>query len=132
MLRLSQTRSYSVPIVLRALDILELLMESNMPRRMNDISDSTGIPRSTTYRILRTFVERGYVVQHLDGGFHIPHFEARRIIPITRDDTVVSLNNVLNQKAEVSGDQLVELLLVLLQAFRNREEHLAQRRIGAR
>jgi DNA-binding Lrp family transcriptional regulator len=59
MLRLSQTRFYVVPAVLRTLDILELLYASKSPLKTNEIAEKAGISLSSTYRILRTLVQRG-------------------------------------------------------------------------
>lgn len=69
MLRLSKSRSYLVPVVVRTLDVLELLQSSETPLRTNQIADALRLPRTTTYRILRTLYYRGYVTQDLDGGY---------------------------------------------------------------
>src|SRR5580700_6372372 len=71
MLKLSRNRFYSVPVVMRTLDILEYLYKCESPLKTNEISDSLRVPRTTTYRILRTLVHRGYVFQDLDGRFSL-------------------------------------------------------------
>jgi hypothetical protein len=58
---------------MRTLDVLEYLYRCESPVKTNEISDSLQVPRSTTYRILRTLVHRGYVLQDLDGRFSFNH-----------------------------------------------------------
>lgn len=65
-----EPRSYVVPVVERTFDILESL--NTTPRKASEIADGTGIARSTTYRILRTLVRRGYVAQVASGGYCRP------------------------------------------------------------
>jgi hypothetical protein len=86
MLRLSKARSYSIPVVVRTLDILELLSRSDSPLKTNEISDRARVSRSTTYRILKTLVQRGYVSQDLDGRFSFSDPDNARITPIRRKD----------------------------------------------
>jgi DNA-binding IclR family transcriptional regulator len=69
MKKASKRQPYSVPILMRALDILEFLRESDVPLKPDEISNATGVSRTTTYRILHTFVRRGYVAQDPGGKF---------------------------------------------------------------
>lgn len=64
-----QPRYYKVPVVERTFDILELLQKTSRPLKMAAIAEETGVARSTTYRILRTLVSRGYALQSTDGGY---------------------------------------------------------------
>ena len=118
MLRLSKSRSYSVPVVLRTLDILELLSESDSPLKTNEISDRARVPRSTTYRILRTLAQRGYVSQDFDGRFRFRDLGNVRIVPIRREDPSNSSQGAGKPEVNVSADQLIEMLLTLLQGLR--------------
>jgi len=119
MFRLSKTRSYCVPVVRRTLDILELLYRHNSPLKTNEISDLTRIPQSTTYRILRTLMERGYVLQNVDGQFSVRSSTAAKIIPIMKEDPSGSLCLALNSDANLTADQIVETLLAFLQILRH-------------
>ena len=118
MLRLSKTRSYSVPIILRALDIFELLSDSKTPLKTNEIADALRIARSTTYRILRTFVERGYIYQNLDSRFGVKDSKLRNIVPITRGPGSTSLNLALESDSNLSTDYVIEILLAVLDGSR--------------
>jgi hypothetical protein len=115
MLRLTKSRSYSVPVVERTLDILEVLYGSDRPLKTNQISSIAKVSRSTTYRILRTLVQRGYVFQNLDGEFSVKHLDSKRIVPI-RDHSNDSM--FTGPESNLSIDQLIEILHGLLQGLR--------------
>ncbi len=57
------TRSYLVPILLKTFNILNILCNSSEPLRAEEIHVRTGYARTTVYRILRTLVIRGCVVE---------------------------------------------------------------------
>lgn len=67
--QLSQRGSYTIPVVMKTIDILEHMRRSQRPLKMDCISQQTKIARSTTYRILRTLVSRGYLTHRHDGSY---------------------------------------------------------------
>jgi len=56
-------RLYLVPVLTKALDILELLQAESEPMVLEAIHKQTNISKTTVYRILKTLVHRGYVAQ---------------------------------------------------------------------
>ncbi len=56
-------RLYLVPVLTKALDILELLQSESEPMVLEAIHKQTNISKTTVYRILKTLVHRGYVAQ---------------------------------------------------------------------
>ena len=54
-------RLYLIPVLTKALDILELLQTENQPMVLETIHKRTKISKTTVYRILKTLVHRGYV-----------------------------------------------------------------------
>ena len=60
-------RLYLIPVLSKALDILELLQNENQPMTLEAIHRQTKISKTTVYRVLKTFVHRGYLVQSPDG-----------------------------------------------------------------
>ncbi|SEF72028.1 ribose transport system substrate-binding protein [Bryocella elongata] len=56
-------RLYLIPVLTKALDILELLQNENQPMVLEAIHKRTKISKTTVYRILKTLVHRGYVSQ---------------------------------------------------------------------
>jgi ribose transport system substrate-binding protein len=59
-------RLYLIPVLTKALDILELLQTENLPMVLETIHKRTRISKTTVYRILKTLVHRGYVGQGAD------------------------------------------------------------------
>ena len=59
-------RLYLIPVLTKALDILELLQAENQPMVLEEIHKRTKISKTTVYRILKTLVHRGYVGQAAD------------------------------------------------------------------
>jgi len=53
--------------VVRAIDILDLMMERQEPIGVADVIDALRIPKSTAYELVRTLVERRYVERKADG-----------------------------------------------------------------
>src|SRR5580698_9947799 len=60
-------RLYLIPVLSKALDILELLQAENQPMTLEGIHRQTRISKTTVYRVLKTFVHRGYLSQSPDG-----------------------------------------------------------------
>lgn len=68
------SKYYTVPVVECTFDIIELLRGQSVPMKMVSIAETTGIALSTTYRIVRTLVDRGYLIRDESG-----HYMASRI-----------------------------------------------------
>jgi ribose transport system substrate-binding protein len=64
-------RLYLIPILSKALDIIELLEENNAPVSLEDVYQKTRISKTSVYRILKTLVHRGYVAQSQDGRYRL-------------------------------------------------------------
>ena len=62
-------RLYLIPVLSKALDILELLQAENQPMSLEAIHRRTRVSKTTVYRVLKTFVHRGYVSQAKDGTY---------------------------------------------------------------
>ncbi len=80
MQKVIKRQPYSVPVLMRALDILEFLRGSDIPLKPDEIANATGVSRTTTYRILHTFVRRGYVAQGPRGKFRFLSLQAKTVI----------------------------------------------------
>lgn len=65
--RKTTKRLYLIPVLSKALDILELLQATNQPMALEVIHRQTQISKTTVYRILKTFVHRGYLSHSPDG-----------------------------------------------------------------
>jgi hypothetical protein len=114
MLKATKSRFYVVPVLMCALDILELLSRSGVPLKTNEISRMTGVSPTTTYRILRTLIHRGYLVQDLDGRFGLLN-RPEMSLPSGQDANTEPIT-------DLSGDQVIEILHSVLQTLRQRNE----------
>jgi ribose transport system substrate-binding protein len=64
-------RLYLIPVLSKALDILELLQNEHGPISLEAMYQRSNISKTTIYRILKTFVHRGYVAQSEDGLYRL-------------------------------------------------------------
>ena len=68
-MRSTGKRLYLIPVLSKALDILELLEAESQPMTLEAIHRRTRISKTTVYRVLKTFVHRGYLSQSPDGTY---------------------------------------------------------------
>src|SRR5450631_3199796 len=80
MQKVTKSHPYSVPVLMHALDILEFLRGSDISLKPEEISCATGVSRTSTYRILHTFVRRGYIAQDPGGKFSVLNIPAKTVI----------------------------------------------------
>ncbi len=64
-------RLYLIPILSKALDVIELLEQDNTPLTLEDIYQQTKISKTSVYRILKTLVHRGYLAQTQSGQYRL-------------------------------------------------------------
>jgi len=64
-------RLYLIPVLSKALDVLELLQTENQAKSLEEIYQRTNISKTTVYRILKTFTHRGYLAQSENGLYRL-------------------------------------------------------------
>jgi len=64
-------RLYLIPILSKALDVIEMLEEKPAPVSLEDVYQKTRISKTSVYRILKTLVHRGYVAQSQSGQYRL-------------------------------------------------------------
>ena len=64
-------RLYLIPILSKALDILELLEQQNEALTLEDVYKLTQFSKTSVYRILKTLVHRGYVAHGESGKYRL-------------------------------------------------------------
>ena len=64
-------RLYLIPILSKALDVIELLEQHHAPLTLEDVYQRTHISKTSVYRILKTLVHRGYIAQSLSGQYRL-------------------------------------------------------------
>ena len=62
---------YLIPVLSKALDILELLQNERGALTPEAIFQRTKISKTTVYRILKTLTHRGYLAQSQDGVYRL-------------------------------------------------------------
>jgi ribose transport system substrate-binding protein len=67
----STKRLYLIPILSKALDILELLQAEKSPMVLETVYQRTRFSKTSVYRILQTLVHRGYVAKTSDGLYRL-------------------------------------------------------------
>jgi ribose transport system substrate-binding protein len=64
-------RLYLIPILSKALDVIELLEQNHTALTLEDVYQKTQISKTSVYRILKTLVHRGYVAQGQGGQYRL-------------------------------------------------------------
>ena len=64
-------RLYLIPILSKALDVLEMLEAENAAMTLEDVYQKTQISKTSVYRILKTLVHRGYVAHGETGEYRL-------------------------------------------------------------
>ena len=64
-------RLYLIPILSKALDVIELLEQHHAPLTLEDVYQQTHISKTSVYRILKTLVHRGYIAQSQSGQYRL-------------------------------------------------------------
>lgn len=64
-------RLYLIPILSKALDVIELLEQNNASMTLEDVYQKTQISKTSVYRILKTLVHRGYLAQSQGGQYRL-------------------------------------------------------------
>jgi len=64
-------RLYLIPVLSKALDILELLQQHGEPMSLEEVHRRTKVSKTTVYRVLKTFAHRGYLTHASDGLYRV-------------------------------------------------------------
>lgn len=64
-------RLYLIPILSKALDVIELLERDHESLTLEDVYQKTNISKTSVYRILKTLVHRGYLAQTQSGHYRL-------------------------------------------------------------
>ena len=64
-------RLYLIPILSKALDVLEALEQAHGPVSLEEVYQQTRISKTSVYRILKTLAHRGYVAQGENGQYRL-------------------------------------------------------------
>ncbi len=126
-------RLYLIPILSKALDVIELLERDHASLTLEDVYQKTNISKTSVYRILKTLVHRGYLAQTQNGQYRLVS-RPRRLhfgfaVQSAEMPFSVAVAQSVSAAAAASG---VELILLDNRfdpdvAVRNAEEFVAKR-----
>ena len=126
-------RLYLIPILSKALDVIELLEQGNAPLNLEDVYQKTNISKTSVYRILKTLVHRGYLAQTPNGLYRLVSRPRRLHFGFAVQSAEMPFSEAVAQSviaaAAASG---VELIMLDNRydpevAVRNAEEFVAKR-----
>ena len=126
-------RLYLIPILSKALDVLELLEENHVPVTLEDVFRKTKISKTSVYRILKTLVHRGYVAQNQNGQYRLVSRPRRLRFGLAVQSAELPFSVAVAQSVTAAaGASGVELLLLDNRydadaAIQNAEEFVAKR-----
>src|SRR5271157_1170168 len=126
-------RLYLIPILSKALDVIELFERDHAALTLEDVYQQTNISKTSVYRILKTLVHRGYLAQTQNGQYRLVS-RPRRLhfgfaVQSAELPFSVALSQSVNAAAAAAG---VELTILDNQfdpdvAVRNAEEFVTKR-----
>ena len=106
-------RLYLIPILSKALDVLELLEQNHAPATLEDVYQKTHISKTSVYRILKTLVHRGYVAQTPNGQYRLVSRPRRLRFGFATSSAEMpfpaAVSQSINAAAAASGVELVVL-----------------------
>jgi ribose transport system substrate-binding protein len=126
-------RLYLIPILSKALDIIELLEENQGPVSLEDVYQKTRISKTSVYRILKTLVHRGYVAQAQNGLYRLVSRPRRLRFGLAVQSADLPFSAAVAQSVTAAAAASGVELIVLDNRFdpdaaiRNAEEFVAKR-----
>jgi ribose transport system substrate-binding protein len=126
-------RLYLIPILSKALDVIELLERDHASLTLEDVYQKTNISKTSVYRILKTLVHRGYLAQNQNGQYRLVSRPRRLHFGFAVQSAEMPFSQAMAQSvAAAAAASGVELLTLDNRfdpdvAVRNAEEFVAQR-----
>ena len=126
-------RLYLIPILSKALDVIELLEESQAALSLDDVYQQTKISKTSVYRILKTLVHRGYVAQTQSGLYRLVSRPRRLLFGFAVQSADLPFSRAVAQSvSEAAAASGIELLILDNRfdpdvAIRNAGEFVARR-----
>ena len=126
-------RLYLIPILSKALDVLEMLEGENSAMTLEEVYQRTQISKTSVYRILKTLVHRGYVAHTESGEYRLVSRPKRLRFGLAVQSADLPFSQqVATSVTTAAASSGVELIVLDNQydaqtALRNAEEFVKQR-----
>ena len=129
----SPKRLYLIPVLSKALDVLEMIQRENRPISLESIYQRTHISKTTVYRILKTLSHRGYLTQSQDGLYRAIGKPRKMVFGFGGQSTEMPFSEAVTKSLKAAAADAGVDLLVLDNhydagiAVRNAEEFVRNR-----
>lgn len=126
-------RLYLIPILSKALDVIELLERDHASLTLEDVYQKTKISKTSVYRILKTLVHRGYLAQTQNGQYRLVSRPRRLHFGFAVQSAEMPFSVAVAQSVSAAAAASGVELLILDNRFdpdvavRNAEEFVAKR-----
>ncbi len=126
-------RLYLIPTLSRAFDIIDLLEGEKDPLSLEAIYQRLKVPKTTVFRILKTLVHRGQVVQTQDGLYRLVSRPKKMRFGFAGQSSEMPFSEAVTESLKLAASSFGIDLLVLdnrydaVSAVRNAEQFVQQR-----
>lgn len=126
-------RLYLIPILSKALDVIELFERDHAALTLEDVYQQTNISKTSVYRILKTLVHRGYLAQTQNGQYRLVSRPRRLHFGFAVQSADLPFSVALSQSVNAAAAAAGVELTILDNRFdpdvavRNAEELVAKR-----
>ncbi len=126
-------RLYLIPTLSRAFDILDLLEVEKAPLSLEAIYQCLKVPKTTVFRILKTLVHRGQIVQTQDGLYRLVSRPKKMRFGFAGQSSEMPFSEAVTESLKSAASSFGIDLLVLdnrydaKSAVRNAEQFVQQR-----
>lgn len=133
MARKSTKRLYLIPVLSKALDVLEIIQREKKPMSLEAVFQRTKISKTTVYRILKTYVHRGYLAQSPDGLYRAVSTPRKMIFGFAGQSSELEFSEAVTRSlVEAATDAGVDLIVLdnhydAATAVKNAEEFVHSR-----
>ena len=101
----SPKRLYLIPVLSKALDVLEMVQREARPMSLENIHQRSQISKTTVYRILKTLVHRGYMAQSQDGLYRPISSPAKMVFGYGCQSTEMPFSEAVTRSLKAAADR---------------------------
>ncbi len=126
-------RLYLIPILSKALDIMELLQAERAPMSLEAVFQRTKFSKTSVYRILQTLLHRGYVARSGDGLYRLVSLPLKLRFGFGSQSSEMPFSQAVTQSLQTAASASGVDLLILdnrydaATALKNAEEFVRSR-----
>lgn len=106
-------RLYLIPVLLKAIDVLEIFQVESEPMTLEAVHRHAKISKTTAYRVLKTLVHRGYLYQSPDGAYRLIHSSKKLVFGFGEMGATIPFSIEVKKSLMAAASSLgVELLIL--------------------